>query len=485
MKQSGLIELVSTFSKVEIREFTRFMNSPFFNGRTEAARYWKAVRVFYPKFSAEKFTAENIFRILKPGKKFDVSEIRRLNSYTLKMAEQYLAYKGVKNDPFYFDIALTIQFSERGLYNRSQKQLIAVDKKHSTQKGDYEFYFWKRYLIERHKNSLYSFTGSDHLAPEAIVKRTDMFSYHTMAVLCKSLVSLFINEKNFNTDYSKSDFYSMVKGMDLDGYINSLSEKKSEYYPVLAAEYYQAMALIHNDNDDHFKKFKEVLFGELGMFTYLEQINFYSIFEAVCTLKIEGGGQEYSKDLFEAYRIMLKKGLYSYTPGGEFIVRIFRNIIHTAIMIKEYNWLESFLAEFLPKVNADSRDNMGNLANALLYFEKGEFSESLGLLNKIDYELFHFKIDIKNLQLRLYYELGYTEELISAIDTYKRFVSSNRYISSRYKALCAGFINNLSLVMKAEAQGLKSDNGWVEQELISSESKLYLDWLLEKVRSKK
>jgi len=482
MKESALIEVISTFSKAEVREFSRFMNSPFFNGRKDAARYWKSVKTFYPEFSSRKFTPENIFRNLYPGKKFDISELRRLSSYTLKMAEQYLAYKGLKNDTFFFDLSLSIQLSERGLLSRSQKQLKAADEKHSSKKGDYEFYFWKRYLIERHKNSLYSFTGDDHLAPQAIIKRTDMLSYHTAAVICKSLISLFINEKNFNADYSKSDFYVMVKSMDLEGFIGSLKEKDSEFYPVLAAEYYQAMALINSDNNEYFRKFKEVLLGGLGMFTFLEQINFYTIFEAVCTLKIEGGEQEYSKDLFEAYGTMLNKGLYSYSPGGEFIIRIFRNIIHTAVMVKEYGWLENFLIEYLPRISIDSRESMGNLGNALLHFEKGEFKESLGLLNKIDYELFHFKIDIKNLQLRLYYELGYIEELISAIDTYKHFISNNRFISERYKTLCSGFINNLNMVIRAgQNKYSRTDVDLLKKEIAGSGNKLYMDWLLRKV----
>jgi len=226
MNNSALIMVISTFDKNEIRDFTRFVNSPFFNGRKETKLFWGVVKKFYPDFSGKNFNAEFIFGKIYPERAFDIAEIRRLSSYTLKLAEQYLSYKGLKNEPFYLDLSLSIQYSERGLYGRSQKQLEATDSKHSAQKGDYEFYFWKRYLIERHKNSLYSYRGNDHLATESIITRTDMFSYHTAAVMCKSIISLFINEKNFNADYNNSDFYQMVKILDLDKYINSLAEKK-------------------------------------------------------------------------------------------------------------------------------------------------------------------------------------------------------------------------------------------------------------------
>lgn len=482
MTNLAFIRVISSFNKHEIREFTRFVNSPFFNGRKDSARFWGVVKKFYPDFTSENLTAEFIFRKIYPDRKFDIAEVRRLSSYTLKLAEQYLSYKGLKNDPFYFDLSLSIQYSERGLYSRSQKQLEIADRKHSAAKGDYEFYFWKRYLIERHKNSLYSYTGNDHLASDSIITRTDMFSYHTIAVMCRSLISLFINEKNFNTDYTKSNFYQLVKNMDVDKFINSLTENNNDFYPVLAAEYYQTMALIEPENENYYFKFKEVINGNLEMFTHLERINFYSIFEAVCTLKIENGDERFAGDLFEVYKRMLAEGLYSYQPQGEFILRIFRNIVHMAILLKQYNWLEQFINDYSPKLPADSRQNMKDLADALLFFERGQFGLSLNKLNRIDYEIFHFKIDIKNLQLKLFYELGYHEELISAADTYRHFIMNNRFISNRYKVLCSGFVNYLTKINKLRTDEFSMDNcEFIRNEIESSGGYLNKQWLLDKV----
>lgn len=484
MNKSALIKVLSTFNKREIREFSRFVDSTFFNGRKETSLFWRVVKKFYPDFSGKNFNAEYIFQKIYPERAFDAAEIRRLSSYTLKLAEKYLEYTGLQSDPFYFDLSLAIQYSSRGLYGRSQKQLEAVHSKHSHKKGDYEFYFWKQYLLERHKNSLYSYTGNDHLASESIINRTDMFSYHTAAVMCRSLISLFINEKNFNTDYTNSNFYLMVKNLDLDKFINSLAEKKSEFYPVLAAEYYQAMALVEPGCENYYRKFKEVLNGNLNMFTHLERINFYSIFEAVCTLKIENGEEGYAGDLFEAYRRMLAEGLYSYQPGGEFILRIFRNIVHMAVLLKQYDWLETFINVYTLKLPVDSQRNMLNLADALLCFERGKFGESLDKLNRIDYELFHFKIDIKNLQLKLYFELGYNEELISAADTYRHFIFNNKFISQRYRLLCSGFVNYLAKINKLKTGEFSSENcEFIKNEIESSKGYLYKQWLLEKVNT--
>lgn len=483
-KNMQMLNVFSMFSKLkagELRDFSRFVRSPFFNGRNETVKYYNIVKKFYPGFDNKNFTAENIFQKMYPGKKFNMQAVRRLNSYLLKLLKDYLSYKGLKNDPFYFDLSLSIQLSERRLYKQSHKQLVYTENKYSRLTGDYEFYFWKRYLIERHKNSLYSFEGNDHLASEAIIKRTEMFANHTAAVICKSLISLFINEKNFGVKSPVNNFYDLTRNLMLDNYIKALEETKSEYYPVIAAEYYQAMSLLDPDNEFFFAEFKKVIETGLDEFSYIEKINFYTIFEAVCTLKIEKGELKYSRDLFEAYIQMLDKGLYSYTPGGEFILRIFRNIVHTAAMVKETVWLEKFIGEYTQKLPADSQKSMGNLAEAVLYFESSEFSASLQKLNSIDFELFHFKIDIKNLQVKLYYELGYTEELISAIDAYRHFISGSKFISERYRSISTGFVNNVSRLVKLQQNFSEEQRYFAEKDIMNTEGALYREWLLEKL----
>lgn len=481
IRNSSAIMLLSSLKKDELREFARFIGSSFFNGRKEAAEYFYLIRKFYPSFENKHFTAENIFIKMYPGKKFNAQAIRRLNSYLLKLLEDYLSYKGLKSDRFYFDLTLSIQLSERGLIKQSQKQLERTDKKYSGIAGDYEFYFWKRYLIERHRNTLYSYSGNDHLATEAILKRTDMFAFHAAVVICKSLISLFISEKNFGAKYSSGAFYSFTRCLDLEGYLKALEAENSNYYPVIAAEYYQAMSLLKPESDDFFNKFKKVIEAGLDKFSYIEKINFYTIFEAVCTLKIEKGEQKYSKELFGAYMQMLKEGLYSYTPGGEFILRIFRNIVHMAVLQKQYDWLEMFINDYTLKLPVDSQRNMQNLADALLFFEKGQFGESLNKLNRIDYQLFHYKIDIKNLQLKLYYELEYYEELISAVDSYRHFILNNKYISQRYRMLCSGFVNFLIKLNKLRTDEYSSENcRFIKNEIEASKGYLFKQWLLEK-----
>ncbi len=478
-----LIEVLKALNPGEFREFGRFAASPFHNGRKEVDRFFRVIKPYYPTFDDKKMQKKNLFKKLYPGKKYDDSIIRKLSSFLLKAAERYLAYTGLEEDSFYLELSLAIQLSNKGLYNHSEKKLKALDDKYKLLIGDYEYYFWKRYMIERHKNAIFAYRGDDHLASEAIMNRTDYLSYHMAVMICKSLISLYINQKNFNADYSKSDFHIFINNFNFEKYIAELQNKGHDYYQIIAVEYYQAMALLEPGSDDYFIEFKKLLKSELGKFSYIEQINLFSIFEAVCTLKIESGKKEFSEDLFEAYKEMLDKKLYSYSPGGSFILRIFRNIVHAAVNLKEYTWLESFMEKYLKELPPDTVENMGSLARALLLFEKGEYGKSLEAVSLIQYELFHFKIDIKNLQLRIFYELGLFEEANSLIDTYKRFISGNRYISGRYKELAGNFINLTERILIAREKNDKFSAKTIISEISENKNTLYDDWLTEKANS--
>ncbi len=481
MYDSSLIKSLKSFSKEEIREFGRFVDSPFLNGRKESAKYFHALKRFYPQFSSRSFTKENLFSKVFSHKKFNDADIRRLNSSLMKLIESYFSIKGLSGDDYYFQMALLEQYNIRGLNHQFDKRLDYINDAYKNFNGDSENYFWKKFFIEREMHSHYMLTQRDHLATESISNRADYFSYHTVINLCKTLTSLSINEKNFNAEFSKGDFFELVKRTNLEDYIHHLEKTKNKSYPLVAIHFYQAMAFRNLDNDFYFNRYKELLVSSVDNFSYIEKINFYTIFEAICTLKIEQGNISVSKELFESYNRMLKLGLYSFTEGGDFILKLFRNFILVGIQMKEIKWLNEFLKNHLGKLHSDSRTNMKNFADAYILFEEKKFDKALESLSKIDYEIFHFKIDIKNLQLKIYYELNLFDEAYSLIDTYKHFIAHNKFISERYKSLAGNFVGFVHRLLKAKESEDKSEAHLIEKELKEKKNTLFEEWVRFKI----
>jgi len=480
MKNNQLFAILKSLSKKEFSDLGRFVESPFHNSRKEVVKYFNCVKPHFPDFDETKVNNEVVFKEMYPAKGFDDSVIRKLASFLKSIAERFIAYKGLMGDTFYPDYALAVELSNRGLNNIAAKKIELLEKEYASASIDTEFHFWKKYMIERHKNVIYSFSQNDHLASESMGKRADMLAYHTSIMSFRTMVSLTMNQMNFNYDHSNGDFRQFFSVLDSDRFINILNEKKSPGHKTASLYYNQAMALTHIENDNFFFEYEKLINSEIERFTHTEKVNLISVYEAICTLKIESGKSEFSGVLFNSYKRLLDKNLYSYYPGGDFILRIFRNIVHTAILVNELEWVDNFLGNYLEKLPLSTVNNMKNLAYALLEFEKKNYEISLQLISQIDYELFHFKIDVKNLQLKLFYELGYTSEIYSLIDSYKHFLSESKFISIRYKSLAGGFVDYVSRISKVSESKNMKDKINIESDL-KRDNVLFKNWLQQKL----
>lgn len=478
MNDNTVVSILKTFSEEEMREFGRYVDSSFHNRRKETAKYFHALKKYFPEFSSKNFTKENLFAKVYPDKKFNDADIRRLNSSLFKLIESYLSLNGLQGDNYYFQMALAEQYNRRRLNRQFEKKMNEINKIYENFNGDAENYFWKKFFIEREMNSNYMLTQKDHLASEALTNRADYFALHTVINICKTLTSLSINKKNFNADFSESNFFEFVKRIDLENYISALEKSGNRFYPIAAIHFYQAMSLENIDNDFYFNKYKDLLTNNIENFSYIEKINFYTIFEAICTLKSEQGNSAINNELFDAYNRMLNSGLYSFNEGGYFILKLFRNFIFIGIQMNKLKWLKKFLKDYIITLHPESRVNMQRLAEAYILFEEKNFDESLEALSRIDFEIFHFKIDIRILQLKIFFELNLHEEAYSLIDTFRHFISNNKFISERYKINCQNFINFCYRLFRQKENRDYAELISLKKEI--SKNSFNKDWLLKK-----
>jgi hypothetical protein len=123
---------------------------------------------------------------------------------------------------------------------------------------------------------------------------------------------------------------------------------------------------------------------------------------------------------------------------------------------------------------------MENLAMANLLFEKGKFEEALERLSKIPYDVFIYKVDIKNLMLRIYYELNLYESAFSMINAFRNFLASSEEISGGFKTQQMNFLNFYNKLLKMKADNKNEDAGFLLKEMEKKDSLASKQWLIEK-----
>jgi hypothetical protein len=98
MEKSRLVQLLRSFSKLEMRDFRRYLQSPYFSRRAEAfialSNGWKR----YLKSGKPLPEKEVAYAAVFPGDPFDDHRLRMLMSQLYQLAGQFLAVQDFLSD---------------------------------------------------------------------------------------------------------------------------------------------------------------------------------------------------------------------------------------------------------------------------------------------------------------------------------------------------------------------------------------------------
>ncbi|MBK8553973.1 MAG: hypothetical protein IPL53_24175 [Ignavibacteria bacterium] len=100
LNKTNIIQLLKAFSKNEVKEFDKFVHSPFLNNRAEVAAFFDKIKKYYPCFDQTDFTKKKVYDSLYPYSGYRDDVIRRLCSNLFKLAEDYLSYNSFRNEKF-------------------------------------------------------------------------------------------------------------------------------------------------------------------------------------------------------------------------------------------------------------------------------------------------------------------------------------------------------------------------------------------------
>jgi len=115
VENSRLIQILRTFSKQEWKDFGKFVASPYFNGGRDLTALLKVLKNFYPDFSSNKMTRENIYSSLFPGKTYKNTVMKTMLSGLNSMAKQFAAQKVFDTNRFEIINAKLNSFHNRNL----------------------------------------------------------------------------------------------------------------------------------------------------------------------------------------------------------------------------------------------------------------------------------------------------------------------------------------------------------------------------------
>jgi len=476
MHNSTLIDILKTFSQEEMKEFSIFIKSPYFNTNQSVIKLFEQIRKYHPKFDEKqlqkKMLFEKTFGKIRYGESFIGMTISRL----MELAKEYLIQKNLQRNVLNKETVLLDELNFRELHDLMLKSIKSLEKKFVKQKVKEADSYLAKYRLEYFKNEVKVndtklITYKDTLDEKLMLEQKSLNNFFFINSL--KFCQYFLNQKTF-----------VVNAKGYPDFINSIFDylkQNSEYLkiPVLKVYYNICQMLITND-DKYFFELKKMLFESKDSISYNEKFNMTAILRNYAQKKFNDGREEYTAYIIDFIKYSVKHNLLTVSQHGKFISEMrFMTVVWVGIRSKEYDWTERFIKKFLDRIEPDKKQYVMAYSLACLEFEKDNYNGALEKLVKSGpIKNVFYKSAIKQLTIMVYYELEWFVQAAELLDSYVHFVKTNKLLPDMYIDKCNSFISFFSRLLKLKNKA--GNNAYEVSKLISDLESTPEKWLLKK-----
>jgi hypothetical protein len=378
--------------------------------------------------------------------------MRRLLADLEKHAINFLKQLNLENDELGTHYYLRTALSNRNLSKLFEDSIQEFEGKFGNEDVIDENYFMNKLNLETDKlnysyisknisrkvnvNSLimYLVTGSKYLFLYFVIK---MVSYYL------NLYSMEANFKDIEERNSLHDFLvKFFNGFDNFYLKEFLKDEKNDYYYVYDIYFNLFKAFSEKNGVTYYERCKKLLNTHHKAFKISEkQLLYGKLMDFWETRQRANANDAYAKkELLNLYELVISKKYYEAENFKFMQVTLFRNIVNFAIRIKKYKWAEKFIKIYSNRLYPDFKNDLKNISYARLMLNKGQYSETLRYLSKTNPEGRSIKLDYKNLQVMVHYELGNYETVMSMLNSYRNVIRRSGVVTKENKIYYRNFI---------------------------------------------
>lgn len=479
MIESKLTKILSTFSRDEMKSFEKFINSPYFSIGRDVSGLFQILKSFYPDFKPEKIRKEIVYKKLFSNDQFKEKRLKNLVFDLTRLSEQFLVHENVRlNENLNMKI-LAQEFKNRKQDKYFLSSIEVLEKKVDKLLIDRSEFFEYREEIAFLKED-YFFWKND--LPNSVKYRLENAEYFTLFFIVRCLQrmkdKIIINSRT-TIEFSDIMFDTVIESLDFQSFIKKLRENNYRYSWLIEIYFYSYLCL-KNEDEKNYHELKKVFMENLDKLEDGERNIVFLDLTYYCSKAFESGKRKFLREGFEIYKQMLGSFENSEKDNKFLHIEVFRNIVLACMNLKEYLWLKEFSVNYLSKLKPEFRESMKNYVEANLSFASRAFEEALEHISKIKYDIFLYKIDIKNLMLKIYYELGLYDQAHSLQDAYRHFLNENKQYTELFKIRYSNFLHFYSKLMKAKEKNNTIEADLIKKEIENSTDIAMYQWLLDK-----
>lgn len=431
LNNTKLVQLLSTFSKPEVARFRDFVRSPFVNKNAKVVNLAEEIIYYYPEFDSEKFTERSLFKRIFPDEEFQYFKIKNILSDIYQLSVQFLTYIAAEKNQTEIEIFLLNELHERKLAKQYEQIRKRVQGKLSANDVRDEEQRYLMFKCAKADTAQYKFKGSSYTF-DLIQKEFDAFINYTLVGLLKYYSKMLTNMNHGNVEF-KMEMFDLVW--------DYMSQRELKGDPQ-AEVYKQIIELEKEKSEDAYRKLRQV---KAKYSKNLSREDTYFILLACNSFvasRLRDGFQNYEDDRFEIFKELVAGG---FVPSDYILFMNFISFYCAACVVGEFNWAEEFRDKYKDGISPDSeRLNTLHYCDGFLAYCRKDYEKALNCFSKTKFRLYLAKVMSKSYTLRCLYELRHYDQLLSAIENFRKYLRNDKMLSDGQKEAHFQFMTHLS-----------------------------------------
>ncbi len=406
-----IIRIIQQLSKVEKRNFKKFLQSPYFNSRQDVILLFDFLSKYPSETALDKQLAWESF-----AGKTDLipRELHLVSNYLSKLLQQFCIQEELANQPLTNAWLLVQHYKQRDLKDFYEDALLNAETTLKTQKlrnADYSQWGYQVFFEKYYGDHI------TDISDERPVQ--EMFDLLDQAWVSRKLrqICLLLNRQKI--------YKSALKVSYLPEVIVYVESIDLEVQSVIAAYYHAYRMLLQGGEAEYyFQCLKSVLIEHPTKFSTPELRELHLFALNYCVRQINASQKAYFREALTLYQ----EGLDQSTlfENGHLSRFTYHNIVAAGLQCQEFEWVENFMHSYKNTLERTYRDSTFSFNAAKLAYSKGKLQESLGWLQNANYRDLLLNLPAKALTLKIYYELEETEVLHSHIAALQAFIHRKR-----------------------------------------------------------
>lgn len=488
MKIIYLFEIYKNFSDEDIKNFEKFLRSPFFNNKKSLLKLFKEIiKNRDLMFLNESNTLVNKICV---NQKWSNNKTSKEFTSLSKATIEYLKVSTLLNNNNLSELLVNEYLLKKKTFplleNRINKFSNYLNNENKLD-DDVIFNSFKSNIINfdmqlQNENYLKRKSNGDEFG--ILREATKDISLYSLIQLTCIYVNYYFLEINYGL--KKDNLFPIDLNDKFRNCLKNSLFKNDEYKKMLFNIYFSLYNAISSRGDKKkYILYKKNVLSSVNLFSKKSLKYHYQVLINFCMTKDRLGEDkgffknEYTGLLYDYFNNDYFK------VDNEYINPIeYSNFVYISYITNNFQKLKLFIENNSAKLNPSVCNNMVNYGLAYYYFGLKEYKKVLKHINNITINKFTFKYDVRNLEIRIYYELNKLETLRTAIHNYRTSILGDEALTKYDKESLIkmlSYVNKLiSLNEEMDTFQRKSDAKFIykliEKEPIFSLKK----WLMEK-----